>query len=279
MLLPLKLDGVIWPLDPEAPPSVQPLLTAMARGESPEQVIRETAAHFGGCEHFEYGLTSYPRSRPPYGDMKSWLFTTFTSDVWPKLWDQRNYVEVDPRVSNVTNSQLAGYPLYWSCAKVRAAANGNSRMLAFADAAEAHGLGSGVSISLPDARMRAVIGAWSMSDPNPSRARLERLRAKLGEIMVWTSYFHLRIMRSVVDRVLGERGASDELVGNAPVLSTRQVACLALCAEGATVQEVAEKLKLSASTVQTHLNSARHVLAAKSTLHAVVKAMRLKLIR
>jgi len=57
-------------------------------------------------------------------------------------------------------------------------------------------------------------------------------------------------------------------------LSGRQVQVLTLVAEGATDNEIARQLGLSAKTVSMHLKIARTRLDARSRAHAVALALR-----
>lgn len=63
-----------------------------------------------------------------------------------------------------------------------------------------------------------------------------------------------------------------------PKLAPREVECLTWAAVGKTNGEIGTILSLSANTVNGYLSSAAQKLGVRSKIHAVVKAMRLKII-
>ncbi len=64
-----------------------------------------------------------------------------------------------------------------------------------------------------------------------------------------------------------------------PVVTAREVEVLQLIAQGASPPEVAEKLFISVSTVKNHLSSIYEKLDARDRTQAVVKALRMGVIR
>ena len=62
-------------------------------------------------------------------------------------------------------------------------------------------------------------------------------------------------------------------------LTERQIQVLTLIAEGKTVEEIAAALFLSAHTIRTHVRNIRVSLHARSTPHAVAKAIRAGLLQ
>lgn len=66
---------------------------------------------------------------------------------------------------------------------------------------------------------------------------------------------------------------------NGVVLTKREKEVLEWVAQGHTAQEIAELLFLSLDTVETHRRNIVQKLSARNTVDAVVKAMRMKLIR
>ncbi|MBW3557431.1 MAG: response regulator transcription factor [Actinobacteria bacterium] len=64
-----------------------------------------------------------------------------------------------------------------------------------------------------------------------------------------------------------------------PAVTAREVEVLQLIAEGASPPEVAEKLFISVSTVKNHLSSIYEKLDARDRTQAVVKALRMGVIR
>jgi DNA-binding CsgD family transcriptional regulator len=65
-----------------------------------------------------------------------------------------------------------------------------------------------------------------------------------------------------------------DAANNITVLSNRQMQVLGLVAEGATDNEIAIQLGLSAKTISFYMNEIRARLDARSRAHAVALAMR-----
>lgn len=82
--------------------------------------------------------------------------------------------------------------------------------------------------------------------------------------------------RPYVDPILG-RAAFDGR-GGSSALTQREAQVLLLVADGLSHGEIAERLKIGAETVRTHVQKARARLGAENRTHAVAKALRLGLI-
>ena len=66
---------------------------------------------------------------------------------------------------------------------------------------------------------------------------------------------------------------------DAPALTARELECLRWTMEGKTAWELGRILGISEQTAVRHLNNATHKLDCVNKHHAVVKALRLELIR
>jgi DNA-binding CsgD family transcriptional regulator len=66
--------------------------------------------------------------------------------------------------------------------------------------------------------------------------------------------------------------------GEVPTMSTRELQCLRLTAQGKTSEEIAAALGLSIHTANQYLTETTHKLNAVNRMHAVAKALRLGLI-
>lgn len=77
----------------------------------------------------------------------------------------------------------------------------------------------------------------------------------------------------------GEEAFGDTNVGDAPLLSDRELEILALVAEGATNKEIAGTLFLSPHTIKEHTSSLYRKLGARNRADAVQRAQRLGLHR
>lgn len=63
-----------------------------------------------------------------------------------------------------------------------------------------------------------------------------------------------------------------------PALSTREIDCLKLIADGKRSQAIAEELSLATVTVEMHLRNIRRKLSARTTPEAVAIALRRQVI-
>jgi DNA-binding CsgD family transcriptional regulator len=63
-----------------------------------------------------------------------------------------------------------------------------------------------------------------------------------------------------------------------PELSDRELTCMMMISRGKVVSEIAEDLKISSRTVESHLSAARERLDCKNTVHAIAKAVHIGLI-
>lgn len=70
----------------------------------------------------------------------------------------------------------------------------------------------------------------------------------------------------------------DELLGPCARLSPRERECLALCAEGFTAKEIAERIGRSVPTATLHLKAATAKLGARNRAHAIALALHYNLL-
>ena len=110
------------------------------------------------------------------------------------------------------------------------------------------------------------------------------LQQAMGNMMMWSLYFHAVVIHTAKERILVQAAGQPAPVPGQGVrtvlpLSPRQLECLALFADGHDAKLVAEMMRLTRSTVQAHLLAIREKLGAKSTLDAVVKALRQGIIK
>ena len=94
-------------------------------------------------------------------------------------------------------------------------------------------------------------------------------------IKIWSSYQHeITTITKIFDELTRTKFVDDEFKLNA-----REKDILNWLANGITIQEIAYKLNLGSSTIETQLRSARIKLGAKSNIQAITKAMVFNLIK
>ena len=243
------------------PPVLSPLIGAAERGESIDPIMRNMVRLLG-FDTFLYGASLSPR---PGQEAVCFVYTTM-APAWVARYDERGYVEVDPRVLHSFDSAL---PFVWDQKSERGRDPATD---VFLDDALTHGSGSGVSFSV-----RSGVGGYVLVAFNSSRAEIDDLRRfeisrNLGDLVLLGTYFHELFMKTVV-----ERGLPPKLQG-AP-LSAQERRCLALAAHGCTSREIAQLLKISERTVELYFAQVRAKLGVRTRNEAVGKAIDERIIR
>jgi DNA-binding CsgD family transcriptional regulator len=209
-----------------------------------------------GFDSFMYGTSTSPR---PTHESKSYVFTTLPRQ-WVARYDERAYIEVDPRVLHGAASSA---PLIWD----RESESGrNTETDAFLTDAAVHGVASGVAFGLHDSRASLVIVALNSVVPRIDEQRRFTITSNLGDILLLGIYFHELFMKNVV-----AGGAAPRSQG-AP-LSNREKQCLQLAAQGRTSHDIAQSLAISERTIQFHFDGIRSKLNAANRQQAVAKAI------
>lgn len=207
-----------------------------------------------GADHLLAGLI------PRAGVSRREQLSHVLFDAWPREWSERyfssGYLYRDPAIRLVTQGST---PFLWREIGDLCKINASSRRVM--DEARAFQLKEGLTCTFSTIE-RQPIGfsfAGERLDPDPrERAALEFLAAY----------------------AVGCAIALVQAQSREPVrLSPRQHDVLRWAAEGFTLDQIAERLNLSVNTIDAHLRAIRQRLGVGSTLHAVVEAFRLGLIR
>ena len=242
------------------PAIMAPLLDASREGRDLVPAVDAIVKSLG-FDIFMYGLSMTLR---PGHDSLLYGFTTAPHE-WSMRWDQRAYIEVDPRIQRGFESSL---PFFWDQGTER----GRSvREDQFLDDADRYGIRSGVSFLLPDSDHASVIICLSSGTAHVDATRHAILESRLGAMLTFGYYFHELFMRQIV------RTDTPSRMEGAP-LSLRERQCLTLSARGLTTDEIAEKLAIKPRTAQFHFDSIRTKLAVATRQEAVARAMRERLI-
>src|SRR6266581_917810 len=226
------------------PPLVQPLLRAAQRGEDVAPIVLAIAKGFG-FDGFLYGTSL---NLQPRQETRQFVYSTWPEELI-RLYDERGYIEVDPRIPDVLASVL---PLVWDQSTYR----GRSTAIdGFLDAIQAYGVASGVMCSLRDNRGR--VGGLSLSCREPILDEVRRLMIArhMGDILMFERYFHELFVSAVLNALVPPHLEGAQL-------SNRERECLTMAARGLTGEDIAHRLSISSRTVQHHFDSIRSKLGA-----------------
>lgn len=238
------------------PPFLVPLVKAAECGKDLVPEIQSITRSFG-FDTFTYGMSTSVR---PDHESRMFVFTTAPPE-WVAQYDQKAYIEVDPRILLLWDSTL---PLVWDQRTFR---GGGSRTEAFLDDAMNHGIASGVCMPLGDEVGTRVIIALNSTVSEIDECRQLDISRNLGDIVLYAHYFHELFMKAIV-----RRGTQPRIVGRP--LSDRERECLTLAARGLTTEDIAMKLGIGSRTVQFHFDAIRSKLAAANRQEAVARAIR-----
>ena len=123
------------------PPLFQPLLDASSAGNDLVPIIIGITRAFG----FDTFNCSVSMCIHPQSEGLHYVFTTMPP-AWVATYNERAFVEVDPRVQWLITTQL---PLIWDQASVRGKSPQTDEFL---DVGLIYGLGSGVAVGFADVR-------------------------------------------------------------------------------------------------------------------------------
>jgi DNA-binding CsgD family transcriptional regulator len=257
MLQPLRLGSLEDVKAPHlVPPIVQPLLQAAQRGEDVAPIVLAVAKGFG-FDGFMYGASLSLRPRQ---ETRQFVYSTWPEETF-RIYDERSYIEVDPRIQDVLGSVL---PLVWDQSTYR----GRSAAVdEFLDVIQSYGVTSGVMCSLRDNRGR--IGALALSGNVPILDEVRRLMIAqhMGEILMFQRYFHELFVSAVINALVPPHLEGAPLTG-------REHQCLTMAARGLTGEDIALKLAIGSRTVQHHFDSIRSKLGAANRQEAIARALK-----
>jgi len=197
---------------PFLPPLLVPLLAAASEGEPLEPAITAICLKLG-FDSFMFGMCA-----SPHLDHESQIYAFTTLPIeWVARYDQRDYVEIDPRVLKTRDSRI---PLIWDAESERGL---DAKTDAFLDDAIAHGIGSGFAFELNDLKYCRGVMALNSKSTVTCASRRREIARDLGDILLLGSYFHEIFRRGVL-----ELGIASQARGTP--LSARQRQCLEMAA-------------------------------------------------
>ena len=251
------------PVDPTVvafvPPIARPLVDAKAAGQQLAAALQKIVR---GLEfaHFTYRVTASLR---PAHEPHACTWTSAPGE-WARLYDERAYIEIDPRLSAGWDS-----PLPWLWDRTHCASSPAERH--FFDAAARYGVNSGVAVALQHRFDAPGIFVLSSAIPVNDSARRRHVANILGQVMVLATFVHDLFLASVIDRCL-------PVPSEGRPLSARERQCLQLAARGMRSREIGVALRIGEQTVESHFANLLTKLGAATRLEAIAKAGAARLI-
>ncbi len=181
------------------------------------------------------------------------------SDAWKDSCRNDVLIRSDPLVRHVSASSL---PVVWDRAMYEKAGAGNLWELA-----KSHGFDSGIAVSLRDHLGNGYKIGLSCDQP------LTKDPAELSRLVADAQLFGA-FAQSAMMRVWNPKPEADF-----PALTAREVECLSWTLEGKTAWELGCILGITERTANFHLGNAIQKLDCDNKHSAVIKAMRLGVIR
>ncbi len=173
------------------------------------------------------------------------------SDAWRARYFEQNYLACDPTVQHGLTSMQ---PLLWSKTKDMAPA--------FWEEAAAFGLNVGFAQSLWDRHGCCSMLTLSRDSMEFSSAELT---LKLPQLSWLTQLAHIGMSRLLLPADVTQAPAA---------LSPRETEVLKLVGAGLTSQQISDRLNVTKSTIDRHMEAVRAKLHAANKTDAVVKAVR-----
>ncbi len=257
-----NLPGIDWSPQEEACASdlVRETLYRARDGTVLDALIYGTTAL--GFDTFVFGIVA--NDRRPDAESRPYILTN-QADEWVRIYDERAYLELDPRC------ELAGEPgyAYWEAAQFYK----NPPHKIFLTEAAAYGIRSGL-----------VLGLCTR---NPPSYAMMALNCKVPTLSRWSAEDRLLIagqaliLGKVLSRSVREFLHEQELLFPAPTmqLNARERDILALAASGKTSKEIAETIGVAKITVDMHVGTILNKMGALNRSQAIAKAIAHKLIR
>ena len=236
------------------PPFLVPVLDAAKNGESVANVVQAVVKDLG-FESFVYGMSLSKTHRK---DERFYVWGTVSKE-WLQEYDQRSYIEIDPRVCY--GWDVLPPPLIWDAT----IANGDSKVEGFLVRAAAYGIGSGIAVYLRDDTSKIMV-ALSSRDRRLTEDRRAAICSVTGLVMHFASLFHWIFVKQVV-----ARGIPPSQEGHP--LSLREVSCLQFAAHGMTSKDIGLKLGIKQRTANFHFANIISKLGVLNRQEAIATAV------
>lgn len=248
--------------------------TRLARAGDRDAVWAATVAFFNGrgFEHLTFGKVRL-RDGPVLDD----LHTTLPLDYW-RRWAAEGWSRIDPAV---IHARLSVEPHFQHVGRIDAR-RAPTRLRPFLE--EVAGYRTPGMVVTPDPGSTA--GARARAAPDVgllacggglSETEYDALLARERDVLVLAAHLSMARMARFAGGVAIGPDGRDHPIANAGSpsarLSPREVDCLCGLARGLRNDRIAERLGLSASTVEMHLARARRKLGARTREQALARAI------
>lgn len=140
-----------------------------------------------------------------------------------------------------------------------------------------HGMATGVTHPL-----HALHGDWSamsLVKDHDTASDQRNIDGAIAAGQLLICFVHDAVSRLVKAERDSPVPANGEDASREATLSDRELECLQFCSSGMTAPQTADRLHISENTVIFHLKNARRKLGTANSRHAVVKAIRLRIIQ
>jgi len=235
------------------PPVVQPLVDAGTCQESLTRALQHIAQQLG-FDGFVYGVTTSTR---PTQESRTYVWTSMPEE-WVRLYDQRAYIEIDPRLHAARESM---FPVIWH----RDAFSNSEPNREFFDASASFGIRSGVAMAVRNSFHAPALFILNSPAPDVDERRLQNITEILGQVLVVAASVHEMFLASVIERCLPPPTEGRPL-------SPRERECLALAAKGMTSAQIGQSLGIGERTVHQHFANLLAKIGAANRHEAIAKA-------
>ena len=237
-------------------------LSKAALKRQPLQPVMESIVQELGFASFMYGMSADPN--PTRRDTRSYVWTTLPRE-WVKIYVERGYIEVDPRITKTYNRNL---PFVWDAAEYAH----DPLCRDFLRDAARYGVCSGVAISFRDPDHGRVLVAVNSPITPVDEVRKALVAHQLGEVVLLAMAFHDFFMAHLVDY-------EPSLMVRVAPLSAREAQCLEMAANGMTSADIAVKLGIKPRTANFHFGKIVTKLGVLNRKEAIAMGIARGLIR
>lgn len=261
MVRTLKLPEITWSPQEEATATGLVMETLrLARARTIQEALTFSAAGLG-FDSYVFGIVA--NDRRPDAESRTYVITDQV-DTWVRMYDERAYLELDPRV------ELASEPGYsfWEAREF----DKHPRHKVFLKESGENGIQSGLVIGL----CTRDPPSYAMLSFNRAAPTLQRWSAEQRLLIAGQASMLGKVLSRTVRRFLNDQ----ELLFPAPPmkLNNRERDILTLAAAGKTSKEIAAAVGVAKITIDMHVGAILSKMGALNRNQAIAKAIANKLI-